>query len=186
MMLELPSLSVWSLWIILVVILVFAGAGMAIGNKLRGEKIENKEDHANAKTGFLSMPPLLSLLVLCIFTPIVTGPLFWAGCLLNLAAGVVYILSITAFVTARRGVTTVGIYRLSRNPMYVAMFMIFAGFVLMAWSASPIMGLLAALILLWNTVTTHWMILGEERFLQERYGETYLSYKHVTPRYVVF
>ena len=134
----------------------------------------------------LSMLPLLSLLVLCIFTPIVTGTLFWAGCLLNLAAGVMYILSITAFVRARRGVTTVGIYRLSRNPMYVAMFMIFAGFALMAWSASPIMGLLVALVLLWNTATTHLMILGEERFLEERYGETYLNYKQVTPRYLVF
>jgi len=183
--LEFPSLSVWSLWILLVLILMFACAGMAIGDKLRGEKIENKEDHANAKTGILTVLPLLSLLVLCIFTPIVTGALFWAGCLLNLAACVMYILSIKAFVTARRGVTTVGIYRLSRNPMYVAMFMIFAGFALMAWSASPFMGFLAAIVLFWNTVTTHWMILGEERFLQERYGETYLSYKHVTPRYLV-
>jgi protein-S-isoprenylcysteine O-methyltransferase Ste14 len=181
-----PSVSVWSLWIILVLVVLFAFAGMAIGNKLRGDRIENKEDHANAKTDILSMLPLLSLLVVCIFTPIVTGTLFWVGCALIVAAGVMYILSIRAFVKARRGVTTVGIYRLSRNPMYVAMFMILAGFALMAWSASPIMGLLAVVVLLWNTGTTHWMILGEERFLEGRYGETYLGYKRVTPRYLLF
>ena len=83
------------------------------------------------------------------------------------------------------GAVLIGLWS-TRNPMYLAMFMIFSGFALMASSARPIMGFLAAIVLLWNTVTTHWMIIGEERFLQERYGETYMSYKHVTPRYLVF
>ena len=160
-----PSFTIWSLWIILAFIGTVACVGMTIGNKLRGEKIENKEDHTNAKIAIISMFPLLALLLLCIFTPIVTGILFWVGCLLNFAACVIYLLSIAAFVKAGRGVTTVGIYRLSRNPMYDAMVLIFAGFAFMAWSAAPVMGLLAAIILLGNILVSHWMVLGEERFL---------------------
>jgi protein-S-isoprenylcysteine O-methyltransferase Ste14 len=184
--LEFPPFTVWSLWIILVFIVAYSIAGMAIGDKLREEKIEHEEDHANPKTAILSTLPLVALLALCIFTPIVTGALFWVGCLLLLLAGVIYALSIAAFVKSRRGLTTAGIYRLSRNPMYVSILLILAGFTLMAWSASLLMGILFAATFLWDAATTHWMVLGEEKFLEGKYGATYLSYKRTTPRYLLF
>lgn len=185
-MLEFPPFTVWSLWIILVFILAYSVAGMAIGNKLRGEKIEHEEDHANPKTAILSTLPLVVLLVLCIFTPIVIGVLFLLGCLLLFVAGIIYALSISAFVKSRRGLTTAGIYRLSRNPMYVSMLLILAGFNLMAWSASLLMGILTAATFLWDLITIHFMVLGEEEFLEGKYGETYLNYKRTTPRYLLF
>lgn len=185
-MLEFPTFSVWSLWIILGFIVAYSFAGMAIGNRLREEKIEHEEDHANRRTAILSTLPLVALLALSICTPIVTGVLFWCGCLLLVLAGVVYALSIAAFVRSRRGLTTTGIYRMSRNPMYVSMLLILAGFTLMAWSASLLMGILFAGTFLWDAITTHFMVLGEERFLEGKYGEAYLSYKRATPRYLLF
>ncbi len=182
-MLGLPSFTIWSLWIIFVFMGIFAILGMAIGNKLRGARIENKEDHTNAKTAIISTLPLLMFFLLLVFAPIAPGILFWAGLLFNLIAAVIYLLAIAAFVKAGKGITTVGIYRLSRNPMYVAMFLIFTGFTLMAWSAAVIMGVLTAMVLLWNTFTTNWMVRGEEKFLEDKYGQTYLNYKHNTPRY---
>ncbi|MCK4271906.1 hypothetical protein KAX22_04595 [bacterium] len=182
-MLSFPTFTIWSLWMILVPIFLFAGAGMAIGNKLRGVRIENKEDHCNIKTALVSMSPFVALIVLSIFTPIVYGPLFWVGRVLLLLAGIIYVLSIAAFVKARSGLTAVGIYRLSRNPMYVAMSMILVAFVFMAWSAAPIMGILMAVVALWNAATTHWMVLGEERFLESKYPGAYAAYKKVAPRY---
>lgn len=166
--------------------MAYSIAGMAIGDKLREEKIENQEDHANPKIAILGTLPLVALLVLCIFTPIVTGNLFWIGCLLLLVAGIVYALSIGAFVKSRRGLTTTGIYRLSRNPMYVSMALILAGFTLMAWSASVLMGILFAVTFIWNAISTHFMVLGEEKFLEGKYGGAYLDYKRSAPRYLVF
>jgi protein-S-isoprenylcysteine O-methyltransferase Ste14 len=98
-------------------------------------------------------------------------------------AGIIYVLSIAAFVKAHSGLTTVGIYRLSRNPMYVAMSMILVAFVFMAWSAAPIMGILMAVVALCNAAITHWMVLGEERFLESKYGGAYAAYKKGAPRY---
>jgi protein-S-isoprenylcysteine O-methyltransferase Ste14 len=185
-MLDFPAYTIWSLWLILVPIFVFAWIGMAMGDKLRGVKIENKEDHHNAKTALVSTPPLLALIVLSAFTPIVTGPLFWIGLVLISLAGVIYVLSIASFVTARRGLTTEGIYRLSRNPMYMAMSVVMVAFVFMAWSAVPLMGILLAVVALWNSATTHWMTRAEERFLESKYGQAYAVYKRSVPRYLLF
>lgn len=51
-----------------------------------------------------------------------------------------------------------GLYRFSRNPMYVSYFVYFAGCVLLTRSR-----LLAALVLLFQ-LSEHWIILAEERW----------------------
>ncbi len=185
-MFEFPSFTIWSLWIILVFLLAFTWMGMEIGNRKRGVRIENEEDHVNVKVGIISTMPLVALLVLSIFTPIVAGPLFWVGCALIFLSGIIYVSTITAFVSAGSGLTTIGIYRRSRNPMYVAMTILLIAFALMAWSAAPVMGLLTVIVLLWNIATTHWMVLKEERFLSRKYGDEYREYMGRTPRYFVF
>ena len=184
-MFNFPTFTIWSLWLIMVPIFAFAWAIMTIGDKLRGVKIEDV-DHLNKKTTLLSMIPIVALLVLTVFTPIVTTPLFWAGCILNLVAAVTYVFSIAAFVRARRGITTIGIYRFSRNPMYISLIFILTGFSFMAFSASVLMGLLTVIVALWNIAVIHWMMLGEERFLEGKYGETYIAYKKSVPRYFRF
>ncbi len=184
-MFNFPTFTIWSLWMIMVPICAFAWAIMAIGDKLRGVKIEDV-DHLNKKTTLFSIMPFGALLVLTLFTPIVTSPLFWTGCILNLVAAVIYVFSIAAFVRARRGITTIGTYRFSRNPMYISLIFILTGFSFMAFSASVLMGLLSVIVALWNISVTHWMVLGEERFLEGKYGENYIAYKKSVPRYFPF
>jgi len=174
----------YNLWLILVIFIAFTGLLMAIANKLRGVKIENSEDHRNTKVAVISSSPLLVLLVISIFTPIVIGTLFWLGCVLIIIAGIIYVLSIAAFVKTQKGLTTIGIYQVSRNPMYVVMFLLFIAFTLMAWQAEPIMGILTAFITLLSTFVIHWMVLGEEQFLTKTYGDAYRKYINRTPRYV--
>jgi len=94
------------------------------------------------------------------------------------------VLSIVAFVKAQKGLTTIGIYQVSRNPMYIAMFLIFIAFTLMAWQAEPLMGILTAFITLPSVFFIHWMVLGEERFLIKKYGEAYHEYMNRTARYM--
>ncbi len=182
---EIPRFTIYSLWMILVPAIAAAFGIMATGDRLRGTKIEDV-DHVNVRTSVVGGPPVLGLLGVCTFTPITPGPLFWVGCLLNLAASSIYVLAVAAFIKARRGVTTVGIYRVSRNPMYVALFLLFAGFSLMAWSASALTGLMSTGVLVWCVGTTHWMVLSEERFLEGKYGAGYLTYRKSAPRYLLF
>jgi len=179
-------IGLYNLWLIFVGIGIFAGIVMTIGDKLRGVKIENKEDHANAKVTIVSMFPLLAFLGVTIFTPIVTGTLFWVGCVLIVLTGIIYILSIMAFVKAKKGLTTIGIYKISRNPMYIAMFLIFIGFILMAWQFSLEMGILMIIVTILNITATHWMVLGEESFLENKYKKQYIGYKQSVHRYLLF
>lgn len=70
-----------------------------------------------------------------------------------------------------------GIYRFSRNPMYVGYFLFFLGCVLMTESVLLLVSLICF------QVSSHWIILSEERWCQEKFGEEYLSYKGKVRRY---
>jgi protein-S-isoprenylcysteine O-methyltransferase Ste14 len=73
---------------------------------------------------------------------------------------------------------TNGLYKLSRNPMYL-------GFNLVTIS-SMIYTLNIWIILLgiYSIIVYHLIILGEEKFMQTRFGEKYIDYKIKTGRYL--
>ena len=173
----------YNLWLIFVTIKVLTWLLMVIGDKLRGVKIVNPEDHKNPKVSIVGYLPLLAFLVVSVFTPIVAGNLFWAGCVLLVIVGTIYVLAIVAFVKCQKGLNTLGIYQVSRNPMYVAMFLFFIAFTLMAWQAETIMGIFGVFITLASVFVIQWMVLGEERFLIKKYGDAYRKYINETARY---
>lgn len=73
---------------------------------------------------------------------------------------------------------TGGIYRLSRNPMYASfIFLNTATFLFL-----PSILLLA--VMLYGMVVHHFIILGEEKFLEKEFGDEYRKYKDKTPRYI--
>jgi protein-S-isoprenylcysteine O-methyltransferase Ste14 len=75
---------------------------------------------------------------------------------------------------------TKGLYKVSRNPQMVSLFVLFVGmvFVIGSW-----INLLFCVI---SIFCSHFSILGEEKRLKEQYGESYLEYKRQVPRYFVF
>lgn len=73
---------------------------------------------------------------------------------------------------------TSGPYSYVRNPMYVAMFLIYYGFTIFL---NSFYFLIYSLLL---TVGIHFMVLTEEKGLQLRFGEEYLQYKRKAPRYI--
>jgi len=72
---------------------------------------------------------------------------------------------------------TKGLYKLSRNPMYV-------GFNLITL-ASMIYSLnwLVVVLGIYSMVIYHFIILGEERFMEQRFDNDYLVYKQKVRRY---
>ncbi len=71
-----------------------------------------------------------------------------------------------------------GVYRISRNPMYLAYFVYFLGCVLLTRS------LLLFAILLVFQLSTHWIILSEERWCVETFGGDYIEYMRRVRRYL--
>ena len=75
-------------------------------------------------------------------------------------------------------IKTNGIYRITRNPMYVSFWFFFVACFLLAPS------LLAALLIIFCLTVHHFVILNEEKFLENSFGDQYLSYKGRVPRYL--
>lgn len=79
---------------------------------------------------------------------------------------------------SERGVNRNGLYRLSRNPMYLSYFVYFLGCVLL--TRSPVL----FLFLLILQISSHWLILAEERWCQAAFGEEYAQYAQSVRRYL--
>lgn len=76
------------------------------------------------------------------------------------------------------GMNRNGVYRFSRNPMYVAYFICFMGMALLVQSL-----VLAAVVVVFQ-VSAHWIILAEERWCLENFGAEYRRYMGEVRRYL--
>lgn len=77
-----------------------------------------------------------------------------------------------------QNVVTRGLYRFSRNPMYLSELAFWLGWALFYGSMPVLAGFLAWLVF-FNFYTIPW----EERHLEARYGEAYREYKARVPRW---
>ena len=75
------------------------------------------------------------------------------------------------------GINLKGLYRFSRNPMYVAYFICFLGCVVLTQS------LILFVLLLVFQISAHWIILSEERWCIEKFGQEYMNYMKKVRRY---
>lgn len=105
--------------------------------------------------------------------------LLFTGAGVYLAGLILLAAAVASFAApAESGVSLGGLYRFSRNPMYVAYFVFFLGCVLL--TRSPV--LLAALLVF--QVAAHWIILSEERWCLQKFGGEYRRYMDRVGRYL--
>jgi protein-S-isoprenylcysteine O-methyltransferase Ste14 len=80
--------------------------------------------------------------------------------------------------TGKHELRTGGIYKISRNPMYASfIFLNTATFLFLS-------SILLLAIMLYGMVVHHFIILGEEKFLDGEFGDEYRKYKAKVPRYL--
>ncbi len=135
-----------------------------------------------ARPAKIGLPFALAAMILILFTPLkVESPVFWVGLGLSLIGQAGFIYSLQSFnITPLREPVTDGLYKISRNPQWVAFALVMIGFSLMVGSWT-VMALLAV-----RVVMNHFRILGEEQALEDQYGESYRDYKNAAPRYLLF
>ena len=121
-------------------------------------------------------------------TQLLTAPYTHAGWLL-VAAGIgIAVVSVRAFERAGTGIVpfdpatalvTGGLYRYTRNPMYLGMVLLLVGVAIAlgslgAWLPIP--------MFVW--IIQAWFIVGEERLLEQTFGESYIAYKRGVRRWL--
>lgn len=122
----------------------------------------------------------LSLLVVPFFLKInLHGLLGFLGIGILTLGLIFYIIAIIQFARPDTiGLNTTGLYSISRNPMYVAFFLYFLGCCMLTSS------LLLLIILTVFQISVHFLIISEERWCKDQFGETYSAYMEKVNRYI--
>ena len=146
---------------------------------------EATNEYVNPKLMYLfGFYPFIALFIASIFLPLKFGILFWPGLIIFIFGITMNIIAVKTFIRSGEGLKTSGLYRYSRNPMYVANLIYILGLNLMSWAPSFVNLVFILLTLYWIS-GTHWCVLREEVFLGRKFGEAYLQYKKKTARYFI-
>ncbi len=105
--------------------------------------------------------------------------LFFTGMVCYILGLVLCVFSVMGFSSpSSEGLNSKGIYRFSRNPMYVSYFICFVGCAFLTQSL-----ILGGIVLIFQ-ISAHWIILSEERWCMESFGESYREYMKKVRRYI--
>lgn len=122
----------------------------------------------------------LVIIIYMFFLKINTGmPWLFIGVVVYSLGVLLFIFSVVNFAKPDKyRICRNGLYRISRNPMYVAYFIYFLGCVFLTGS------ILLLLLLCVFAVSSHWIILSEERWCIEKFGAEYVEYMKKVRRYI--
>jgi len=126
------------------------------------------------------MPSTFAILIYLFFITIaVETTMFYIGTSIYGIGMLLYAASIVNFgKTSEQGISTSGLYRFSRNPIYVAFFLFLLGCAMMTQS------LIFFLLVIIYQVSVHWIILSEERWCLSEFGDEYRHYMEKVRRYL--
>ena len=77
------------------------------------------------------------------------------------------------------GIVTSGLYKISRNPMYVGLLTILIGYAVWLGSVTPFL-----LLPVFHLLITEMQIKPEEKILEQKFGDEYLTYKNRVRRWL--
>jgi protein-S-isoprenylcysteine O-methyltransferase Ste14 len=144
-----------------------------------------------AVAAFLVLPGTVGFLVPLLLRPVPSQRTFHVIAVVPLAAGTFMLLwCVRDFYVAGRGtlapwapprdLVVAGLYRLSRNPMYVSVSLVLFGWALAYQSPTLFIYALAVLIMFHLRV-----VFGEEPWLARTHGDAWLRYRARVPRWLL-
>ena len=178
------KLGFWNAWILKLLGIVVVAVIGSLSNKAAMEKFGEKLTVPQTKIEEISgrLISLLSLpfILYSFFLPLKLGTLwFYAGITICFLALVTAFSSVISFVSTPLDELVIkGTYRISRNPICLAGFLLDLGIGLACISWVFIIYAIVDLILM-NT-----MLKAEERFLLKKYGEEYREYMYRTSKWI--
>jgi len=175
------ELGLWNAWIlVLPMLLIFFFAIKVTAARESGEAGDfqlTKKEKRIINAIFL---PMIVAFVYAVFLPLQSATAWLISGFVTYLFGIVFIIAaIRNFATSPKNrLVTNGVYRLSRNPMYVGLLLMQIG-VGIACSSWLYLLLTVVLMILLNANLS-----AEERYCLYRYGEDYQKYRDSTPRWI--
>jgi protein-S-isoprenylcysteine O-methyltransferase Ste14 len=177
------KIGVWNGWIFSIIFLI-PTLLIPFINKKAYQKLGNPPDmklsRSEKNIGYISSTIIYLLLIYSIFLPLKLGtPWFYVGLIIFLLAMFIQVTACINFITTPIDkLITGGIYRYSRNPIYLSslLFLISIGITTASWVI-----LLVSVVFL---VLANIVVISEERYCKEKYGNTYREYLNKVPRWI--
>ena len=172
------EIGLWNAWILVIpmIVIFFFDVRATVARESGDYQLTRKEKrtlNAVLLTIFVS-------LFYAVFLPLQLNTTWLYGGLLIYLFGMIFsIVAVLNFATsAKNKLVTKGLYRVSRNPMYVGVLLIQIGLGVACISWLYLL-LIAVLMILLNAVLP-----SEERYCLDRYGDTYREYMERTPKWI--
>lgn len=189
-MLLIPAFEIglWNAWILMLYVISYNMLPYVLSSRrIIDEDIIKKASHPDIGLT-KSQKKLLVILNVTFFIPIIYSiflPLklgtvwFYVGSTIySLGVVIGTIAAFNFFTTPVDRPVTKGVYRISRNPIYLSMFLIFigTGIACVSW-----IFLLLAIVFL---ILSHILVNSEESFCLQKYGNSYREYMNTTQRWI--
>ena len=177
------DIGLWNAWIFMVWPLIQTGVMRLVSKEIctrAGHSLEIKHSHTYKIASCISLPTWLLATVYSIFLPFQLGTVwFWIGLSIFLLGSIVLTVTTVNFATAPiNEPITQGIYRYSRHPMYIAIFLLYLSVAIASTSWFFLLVSILWLVLISLTVTE------EERYCMKKYGVAYGEYMNRTARWI--
>lgn len=173
------ELGLWNAWILILPLIVLEIIGSKIFGK-RGSEGPSDRTREERRVESISMAIFFASCTYAVFLPLELGTNWLSADLLTYLPGMtILILALLSFhITPVDRPVTGGIYRFSRNPMYIGLYLISVGVGIAC--VSWVFLLLTALFI----VLSRGSVISEERYCLQKYGSAYREYMDRTPRWM--
>ena len=175
------ELGLWNAWILTLpfLLLWLSWAGL---NRERKEDpaVWKRVDKRMRKSNITVQLTFFGALIYSVFLPLkLETTLLWIGLFIYMIGIIFVTMVVLAFAAApKERPVTKGIYRISRNPMYLGMFMLFigVGIACVSW-----IFLISAVVVI---VLMRKFVVYEEAICIGKYGNAYVEYRNKTPKWI--
>ena len=172
------EIGVWNAWIFTLYFILHTLFVFRIFKEVEQRMAHSKEEEKKINT--IMSPFFFLLLLYSVFLPIKLGTIwFYTGLsiyLLGLIVLTLFFMSVAASPSGKP--VTQGVYRYSRHPMYVSVFLLFIG---VGIASASWLYLFFSIVLM---VGTHFVVITEEQGCLIKYGNAYREYMSRTPRWI--
>ena len=180
------ELGLWNAWIFMIYVVFSNFLPYFLSGKLIDKEVLKKlgadRPLSDKEKRLLDIYSLLffATVAYSIFLPLELGTVwFYAGFGIYLLGVIIETIAmLDFFTTAVDKPVNKGIYRFSRNPMYFGMFLIFLG------TSIACVSLIFLILTTIFIILSHIVVVYEERFCTQKYGESYQEYLNRIPRWI--
>jgi protein-S-isoprenylcysteine O-methyltransferase Ste14 len=174
------EIGLWNAWIFIVPMIILWLVGVNFIFKKRMPESPPEEDLKGRIISIIMVLMMFILYAYCIFLPIRLGTKwFFIGLAIYLIGIILIITTLINFITTPMNKpVTKGLYRFSRNPMFIGFFIVYIGIGIACFSW---VYLLATLIFI---ITLVYSSRVEEKMTLEHYEKPYEEYMKRTPKWI--